>query len=119
MVGAMNRSRRQFDSGRVSSASTFCSVAIDSGPSVSTLPLKPRSQGRAYAIGAVAVALLTILGYFLRPTLPPPRITGYTQITHDGQQKSFMGQATDTALTDGPRLCVPHDVHGLFVIAPV
>jgi len=119
MVADLKRLRREIDSGRVSSASTFSSVAIDSGPSVSRLPLKPRSQGRAYAVGAAAVVLLAILGYLLRPTLPPPRITGYTQITHDGQQKSFMGQATDTVLTDGPRLFVQENVDGRFVIAQV
>jgi Tol biopolymer transport system component len=60
-----------------------------------------------------------LLAYFLRPTLPPPRITGYTQITHDGQQKSFGGQAVGIVLTDGPRLYIQENVNGRFVIAQV
>jgi len=72
-----------------------------------------------YAIGAAAVILLAILGYVLRPTLLPPKVTGYTQITHDGQQKSFIGQVTDTVLSDGPRLFVQENVNGRFVIAQV
>jgi serine/threonine protein kinase len=119
MVADLKRLRREIDSGRLSSASTFSSVALEHGQSVSTVPRRSPSRNSVYAIGAAAVALLTILGYFLRPTLPPPRITGYTQITHDQQQKSFMGQATDTVLTDGPRLFVQENVDGRFVIAQV
>jgi Tol biopolymer transport system component len=59
------------------------------------------------------------IAYLLRPTLPPPRITGYTQITHDGQQKAFGGQATATVLSDGPRLYIQENIDGRFVIAQV
>jgi len=48
--------------------------------------------------------------------LPPPRITGSTQITHDGQQKTFGGQVTTTVLTDGPRVFIQENVGGRFVI---
>jgi Tol biopolymer transport system component len=42
---------------------------------------------------------------------------GYTQITHDGQQKGFGGQVTATVLTDGPRIFVQENVGGRFLIA--
>ena len=119
MVADLKRLRREIDSGRVSSASSFSSVALERGQSVSTVLRRVPSRHSLYAIGAAAIALVAILCYFLRPTLPPPRITGYTQITHDQQQKSFMGQATDTVLTDGPRLFVQENVDGRFVIAQV
>ena len=119
LVADLKRLRREIDSGRVSSASTFSAVAVEGGQSLSAVSRKPASRFSVYAIGATAIVLLAILGYFLRPTLPPPRITGYTQVTHDGQQKSFMGQATDTVLTDGPRLFVQENVDGRFVIAQV
>src|SRR5215468_10650040 len=119
MVADLKRLRREIDSGRVSSASSFSAIATEPASSVSRLPVKSRSRHKLYAIGTAAVVFLAILGYFLRPTLPPPRITGYTQITHDQQQKAFFGQATDTVLTDGPRLFVQENVDGRFVIAQV
>ncbi len=119
MVADLKRLRREIDSGRVSSASGFSAVVTEPGSSVSAVPVRPRPSPKLYAIGAAAVILVAILGYLFRPTLPPPRITGYTQITHDGQQKSFFGQATDTVLTDGPRLFVQENVNGRFVIAQV
>ncbi len=119
MVADLKRLRREIDSGHVSSSSGFSAVAIQPASSVSAVPVRPRSSAKLYAIGAAAVVLVAILGYLFRPTLPPPRITGYTQITHDGQQKSFLGQATDTVLTDGPRLFVQENVNGRFVIAQV
>ena len=64
---------------------------------------------------AALVAALGVL-YLLRSTSPPPRITGSTQITHDGQQKSFGGQVTTTVLTDGPRIFVQENLNGRFVV---
>jgi len=120
MVADLKRLRREIDSGRVSSASGFSAVAVEPALSaVSALPAKPSSRGKIYAAGAAAIAVLAVVAYLLRPTLPPPRITGYTQITHDGQQKGFLGQATDTVLTDGPRLFIQENIDGRFVIAQV
>jgi serine/threonine protein kinase/Tol biopolymer transport system component len=119
MVADLKRLRREIDSGRVSSASGFSAVATEPPSSVSTLPEKLRSRRKIYAMGAAAVVAVALLGYLFRPTLPPPRITGYAQITHDGQQKTFLGQATDTVLTDGPRLFIQENVNGRFVIAQV
>jgi Tol biopolymer transport system component len=118
MVADLKRLRRQIDSGHISSSSGFSAVATQPASSVSVAAAKS-SSGKSYAIAAAAVVVLAVVGYFLRPTLPPPRITGYTQITHDGQQKSFFGQATDTVLSDGPRLFIQENVNGRFVIAQV
>jgi len=46
--------------------------------------------------GVLALCLAAAIWYLHRP-LPPPRITGYTQITHDGHQKILVG-------ADGSRL---------------
>jgi serine/threonine protein kinase len=120
MAVDLKRLRREIDSGRTSSVSGYSSaVAAAAGP-ISGATAKARSGRRLYAIGAVtAVILLAGIAYLLRPTLPPPRITGYTQITHDGQQKSFGGQVATTVLTDGPRLYVQENINGRFVIAQV
>ena len=46
--------------------------------------------------GVLALCLAAAIWYLHRP-LPPLRVTGYTQITHDGHQKVLVG-------TDGTRL---------------
>ena len=119
MVVDLKRLRREIESGRVSSVSGFSSPVLPTSVKVVASAATPRVHSMLYAIGAGAVIILAIVGYFLRPTLPPPKVTGYTQITHDGQQKSFMGQVTDTVLSDGPRLFVQENVNGRFVIAQV
>jgi serine/threonine protein kinase/Tol biopolymer transport system component len=119
MLVDLKRLRREIESGRVSSVSGFSSIALPTASPVPGSVAKPLARRNLYAIGAAALIVLGILGYFLRPTLPPPQITGYTQITHDGQQKDFLGQVTDTVLTDGPRLFIQENVNGRFVIAQV
>ena len=46
--------------------------------------------------GVLALFLAAAIWYMNRP-LSPPKVTGYTQITHDGRQKTLVG-------TDGSRL---------------
>jgi len=48
------------------------------------------------AMGATAVAI-AVLAYLFRSPLPPPALSGYTQLTHDGANKGLIG-------TDGSRL---------------
>ena len=120
VVADLKRLRRQIDSGQLSSTSGFSSVAVESTPlSVPGFPAKMRTRSKLYTVIGAAVIVIAILGYLFRPTLPPPRITGYTQITRDGQQKSFLGQTTSTVLTDGPRLYIQENVNGRFIIAQV
>jgi len=116
MAVDLKRLRREIDSGRISSSSVY-STAIPT--TTLQIPTASRSRRQLYALGAASLALAAALAYLFRPTLPPPRITGYTQITHDGQQKSFAGQATATVLSDGPRLYIQENINGRFVIAQV
>jgi predicted Ser/Thr protein kinase len=116
MAVDLKRLRREIDSGRISSSSVY-STAIASA--TLEIPIASRSRTKLYVLGGTALLLAAVIAYMLRPTLQPPRITGYTQITHDGQQKSFSGQVTATVLTDGPRLYVQENIDGRFVIAQV
>jgi Tol biopolymer transport system component/DNA-binding winged helix-turn-helix (wHTH) protein len=60
---------------------------------------------RLAACSAIAAAAL-VIAYFLRPTVPPPRVTGMRQLTHDGTPKLFSGPSTTplAMFTDGTRV---------------
>ena len=101
---------------------------IESGYSTAvSIVDRPGSGGRERKLSAativVASALVLIaaaaLAFLLRPTLPPPRVTGYTQITHDGKVKNFFGAVAPIVLTDGARLYFQEFVDGRYVIAQV
>ena len=64
------------------------------------------------AAAAVMTVVVAAVAYTLRPNLPPPRINGYTQLTHDGLPKSFGGQAIAIVLTDGSRIYVQENLNG-------
>lgn len=119
----LRRLRREIESGRASSISIPAAqpTALGTTTSAAVVPAplpKPR-RAKWFGIAASAILLLAVVAYLFRPELPPPRITGYTQLTHDGQQKSFLGQTTSTVLTDGPRLYIQENVNGHFIIAQV
>ena len=112
----LKRLRREVDSGRagVVSASFRVPAAAEPGP----MQRRP-GRGKLALFTLSAIVLVMFVAYLFRPTLRPARITGYTQLTHDGHQKSFGGQAVDTVLTDGPRLYLQENVDGHFVISQV
>jgi serine/threonine protein kinase/Tol biopolymer transport system component len=111
----LKRLRRQLDSGRSSTAH----ATVNSAVTVPTPAAPPRSLRKPVPLSAAVVAALGILAWLFRPTLPAPRVTGFTQLTHDGWQKNSFGQTTPTVLTDGTRLYIQETVHGRFVVAQV
>ena len=58
---------------------------------------RPKQLLSAIVFATVLVICLTIAFLYFRRPLPPPRITEYNQITHDGRPKQLFG-------TDGSRL---------------
>src|SRR5207302_8713403 len=54
---------------------------------------------------ATLAATIVALAYWLVPPLPPPKVSGYAQITHDGRPKWLMG-------TDGSRLYFMEQIPG-------
>jgi eukaryotic-like serine/threonine-protein kinase len=65
-----------------------------------------RRHGKALVGGLAAVAAAgTALVYWLVPPLPPPKVSGYAQITHDARPKFLMG-------TDGSRLYLQEQAQG-------
>jgi serine/threonine protein kinase/Tol biopolymer transport system component len=78
----------------------FALDALSDSDKLATVVARPERSTRwawlLAAIGGVAIAILAVAWYLNRP-LPLPRITAYTQITHDGRDKRLGG-------TDGSRL---------------
>jgi eukaryotic-like serine/threonine-protein kinase len=75
------------------------SVATTAEPAArsATPPLARRRWTWVLFAGTATTLLLAGAYWYLSRPLPPPRITAYTQITHDGRSK-------DLAATDGSRL---------------
>jgi eukaryotic-like serine/threonine-protein kinase len=123
----LKRLRRDLDSGRsaqVSAASQVVAsgaVAATSGASatvearsvadVTSIPVSSKRVLRRLALGAVALAGLVTLAYFLRPPLPPPKVVSSLQVTTDGRQKSRL-------VTDGSRLYFAES-DGMYQVAAV
>ena len=62
-------------------------------------PVLATSRGRRLRIvlGAGVLTVAALLAFLFRPTLPPPRVTGSSQVTNDGRNKERM-------VTDGSRI---------------
>ena len=108
----LRRLKRSIESGPATAAPI---TTPDAAATRTRRPSKPAIlTGSSLALIAVA-----FLAYLLRPALPPPRVTGYTQVTHDGRVKNFFGAVAPIVLTDGARLYFQEFVDGRYVIAQV
>jgi len=119
MVVDLKRLRREIESGRTGVVPTYSSSGT-AAPAVSPTPRPVTEEPvwfrkRPLVVIAALAGLLT-LAYALRPALPPPRVTGYTQLSHDGLPKTFGGSAVSTVLTDGPRLFVEENLNGRYIV---
>ena len=69
----------------------------DSSDSQVVASLARRHKKTLFAAVAASAIVIAALAYVFRPTLPPPTLSGYTQLTNDAAPKSLLG-------TDGSRL---------------
>jgi eukaryotic-like serine/threonine-protein kinase len=60
-------------------------------------PRSIRGRGWAVAVGGFGLVLIALLIYFFSRPLPPPKVSGFVPVTHNGGQKNLVG-------TDGARL---------------
>jgi serine/threonine protein kinase/Tol biopolymer transport system component len=88
----LKRLRRDTESGRTAAISERPVLAK---PHAGISKILTRRQ---VAIAVAAVVLLAIAAFFLQPTLPPPKILEYSQLTNDGREKG------PTMVTDGVRI---------------
>jgi eukaryotic-like serine/threonine-protein kinase len=100
----LQRLKRDTDSGRrasVRSGSVPAAVAALSRSRQEEEPQhgeKPALLRRwPFAVGGVTLIVTAGLAFLFRPTLPPPRVTGSTQVTSDGRAKAAV-------VTDGSRI---------------
>ncbi len=89
----LKRLRREVESGRSGAVSTYTGTTR-----VAATPAQGQRKvpWKVVAITGAAVLAAGVIAWLLRPTMPPPRITGSTQITHDGLPKAFGGQVVST-----------------------
>ncbi len=106
----LKRLKRDQESGRSSTAvsaesaqlsSASSSITGASGLSSAAVVSQPaRSDWKKWAVaagGSLALAAVASLFYLQSRPLPPPRVSGYVPLTHDGNEKHLSG-------TDGTRL---------------
>jgi Tol biopolymer transport system component len=116
----LKRLKRDTDSGRsaatISAGSAELSSAAGTGglaaAAVVSKPGRPRWKGWAVAVGGLGLVVIALLIYFQSRPLPPPKVSGYVPITHDGNQKGITG-------TDGARLYFNEFNSAVDVIAQV
>jgi serine/threonine protein kinase/Tol biopolymer transport system component len=67
-----------------------------------------------------AIVAIAILAYWVTRPLPPPKVSGYVQVSDDRQQKlGFAGSFSLPLVTDGPRLYLTENENLLFKLAQV
>jgi serine/threonine protein kinase/Tol biopolymer transport system component len=101
----LKRLKRDTESGRsaarVSAGNAELSSAAGTGSLAAAAVVSkagwPRWKGWAVAVGGLGLVVIALLIYFHSRPLPPPKVSGYVPITHDGNQKGITG-------TDGARL---------------
>ena len=94
----LKRLARDLDPGLASASAV--SVAVNEA-------IKERRRGSrpmAAVASAVGVLFLLAVAYVLRPTVPPPRVIGIRQITHDGLIMASGSFVPDSMATDGLRV---------------
>jgi len=106
MRSELMRLKRDTESGRsggttISVGSAELSSTAGTGGLVAAAtvsrPGRPRWKGWAVGVGGFGLVLIALLIYLLSRPLPPPKVSGYVPVTHNGSQKDLVG-------TDGARL---------------
>jgi eukaryotic-like serine/threonine-protein kinase len=118
----LKRLKRDTDSGRSAStiaasasSGTHSSVAVSEGISREPAVSKSSRLGWktwAAAVGGLGLLVIAVLIYLQSRPLPPPKVSGYVPVTHDGNQKYLVG-------TDGARLYLSEFTSGGWRIAQV
>ena len=101
----LKRLKRDTDSGKssgkrsvgIAEPSSASGTGAPAAAAVVSKPGRPARRGWAAAAGGLGLVLIASLIYFQSRPLPPPKVSGYVQVTHDGRLKDVIG-------TDGVRI---------------
>jgi serine/threonine protein kinase len=99
MAVDLKRLRREIDLTSTSAISARQFLAEESTAT-------PRSRKIVGLLSIVALFGIPAMAYVFRPTLPPPRVTSYNPMTHDGRVKSAFGATAPIVLKDGTQHAV-------------
>jgi serine/threonine protein kinase/Tol biopolymer transport system component len=99
MRADLQRLKRDTDSGRSAAISAVSGISAAAISSPSTVAVKPTRFGWKLwaAAGGAFLLLIAAIIYLQSRPLPPPKVSGYVPVTHDGNPKYLVG-------TDGARL---------------
>ena len=105
MRADLQRLKRDTDSGRSAAAPSGVRAATSAVAETGSLrretaisqPVRPQWKRWALAAGGLALLVIASLIYRESRPLPPPRVSGYVPVTHDGHRKALVG-------TDGSRI---------------
>jgi serine/threonine protein kinase/Tol biopolymer transport system component len=99
MRADLQRLKRDTDSGRSAAISAASGISAAAISSPSTVAVKPTRLGWKLwaAAGGAFLLLIAAIVYLQSRPLPPPKVSGYVPVTHDGNPKYLVG-------TDGARL---------------
>jgi eukaryotic-like serine/threonine-protein kinase len=101
MRADLKRAKRDLDSARVSGKNVVDTFSSGAYP---TVPIETKKSSRKTIwLWPVATVCALVLAWFLRPTLPPPEVTGTTPLTQDSGPKSS-GDFSYPLVTDGSRI---------------
>jgi serine/threonine protein kinase len=120
MRADLQRLKRDTDSGRpaatlsVGSAEFSAVAGTDSLPRETTISQtgRPKWKNWAFAGGGLGLLVIASLIYLESRPLPPPKVSGYVPVTHDGHRKGLAG-------TDGSRIFFNEYPASVPVIAQV
>ncbi len=101
----LKRLKRDTDSGQSAATIAAGNAELSSGAGTGGLAAaavvsklgRPRWKGWTVAVSGLGLVVIALLIYFQSRPLPPPKVSGYVPVTHDGSQK-------DILTTDGVRL---------------
>ena len=99
MRADLKRLKRESSSGRSATAIGISSVSASTGPERALPASRPAWKKWALIAGGCAVIAVAAFIYLQSRPSPPPQVSGYEPITHDGTRKWIAG-------TDGARLFV-------------
>ena len=74
---------------------------------------KERAWGRLAAAVTLSLIVVGTVAFLMRPVIPPPKVLGSTQLTHDGREKWRV------LVTDGVRVYFCETVEGRQILASV